>query len=624
MQNIERGPKIADGYGQSPRSISHPRRVSGLGLAILLFIGLLAGMGAITLRQVPLTRAAAQVAQFPPTLHQSHPLSETLSSLYLPAVLGSTDQFTQTPTATATSTVPAEPPREWDPRLTQRGTELIPAEVEPGEGYWRLVKAVWFNEEEAQGRHHIFVDVLDADGKRIVGLPVRIYWAAGETPLITQAKPGEPYAADFGMFDVAPSYGAKPNDGNPADDVWGMGLGSIDQPFHTIHSSYGLTWQWTIAGGPEQTATPTATPSPTPTATTTPTETATPTETSTPTVTPTLPAGVTATATSTASTTSTPTATGTATATATATPTPSIDWDPRLTQRGASLQTAVVGPGEGYWKLVRARWYNEQESGNRQHILVDALDENGARVAGIPVRIYWEGGQASITTETKPGEEYAANFSIGVPAPFYNAAPSGGSPADAVLGMGLGSLENPSGFIRASYGLTWRWTVVPAATATPTVTPTPTATPTATATGTPTVTATATATPTATPTATAVNFLFNRAELVSCAPNAGVTYVEGTLRLNGQPANGYRVAFSYEADGPLVAETISGPHTGYEGWNPGYYSHLLQTNGPREGDWWFWVMDGGGQRISALGFVHTDGSAGDGQCQQAVIDFHSQ
>jgi len=100
--------------------------------------------------------------------------------------------------------------------------------------------------------------------------------------------------------------------------------------------------------------------------------------------------------------------------------------------------------------------------------------------------------------------------------------------------------------------------------------------------------------------------------------------VEGTLRLSGQPANGYRVAFSYEADGPLVAETLSGPHTGYEGWNPGYYSHLLQTNGPREGDWWFWVMDGEGQRISALGFVHTDGTAGDGQCQQAVIDFDSQ
>ena len=91
-----------------------------------------------------------------------------------------------------------------------------------------------------------------------------------------------------------------------------------------------------------------------------------------------------------------------------------------------------------------------------------------------------------------------------------------------------------------------------------------------------------------------------------------------------QPVNGYRVAFSYAADGPVVAETISGPHTGYEGWNPGYYSHLLQANGPREGDWWFWVMDGAGARISALGFVHTHGTAGDGQCQQAVIDFHSQ
>jgi hypothetical protein len=107
-------------------------------------------------------------------------------------------------------------------------------------------------------------------------------------------------------------------------------------------------------------------------------------------------------------------------------------------------------------------------------------------------------------------------------------------------------------------------------------------------------------------------------------PNAGITYVQGTLRMGGEAANGYRVAFSYAADGPVVAETTSGPHTGYEGWNPGYYSHILQVGSPREGDWWFWVMNGAGERISALGFVHTDGGPGDGQCQQAVIDFHSE
>ena len=55
-----------------------------------------------------------------------------------------------------------------------------------------------------------------------------------------------------------------PSDGNPADAVTGMGLGSIELPRWNIHTSYGLTWQWVIAG--TATATPTLTPSPSATA----------------------------------------------------------------------------------------------------------------------------------------------------------------------------------------------------------------------------------------------------------------------------------------------------------------------------------------------------------------------
>jgi uncharacterized protein YraI len=116
---------------------------------------------------------------------------------------------------------------------------------------------------------------------------------------------------------------------------------------------------------------------------------------------------------------------------------------------------------------------------------------------------------------------------------------------------------------------------------------------------------------------------FNRALLQRCDPNAGVTYVQGTTYRNGQPTNGLLVAFSYAVDGPIVATVQSGPHQGYEGWSTGFYSHIIQHDGPREGDWFFWIVDGNGQRISAAAHVHTDGTAGDGRCQQAVIDFDS-
>ena len=437
------------------------RSISGFGLGMLLLLGCVLALTGWA--GDPTSAAAAWTGR---AANFTVPLTDT-TSLFLPLI-----QRPEQPTPTATAT----PTRQWDPRLDQRGAELRPAVVSPGQGYWRLVKALWFDEQEAQGRVNIFVDARSPENVRVVNVPIRFYWDAGEVIAFTQEKAGEDYAADFPMQSVAPAYGAKPHDGKPADEVWGMGLGSIEQPFHSIHTSYGLTWQWTIAGG--ATDTPTATPSATPTATTTPTP----------------PDGATATATPTASPTNTPTPTPTATVE------PDVDWDPRLTQRGASLQQAVVAPGQGYWKLVRARWYNEEESGNQQHILVDTLDVNGQRVAGLPVRVYWEGGEAGITTEAKPGEEYAANFALALPAPFYNAAPNDGSPADAVLGMGLGSLENPGGFIRASYGLTWRWTIKPAPTATPTPTPTETLTPTVTATATPTPTVTPTMTPTATAT----------------------------------------------------------------------------------------------------------------------------
>jgi hypothetical protein len=299
---------------------------------------------------------------------------------------------------------------------------LEEATPSPGQGYWRLISARWFDEEEAGGRHHILVDLLDEEGKRMVDLPVRIYWAGGETIIHTQAKPNEPYAADFGMFTVAPSYGAIPLSEDPADLLWGMGLGSIDQPKFTIHTSYGLVWQWTIYGG-ATTATPT------PTAT--------------------QPSPV-----------ETPTATATPSPSA---PEPTREWDPRLDQRGVILTSAEASPGQGYWRLITARWYNEQESNGRRHIFMDLRNANGDRIIGAPVRIYWNGGDVILSTEAKPGEAYAVNFGMNNIAPSYGARPADGQPADSVWGMGLGSIEQPEYAIQTSYGFTWQWAVKPSA-----------------------------------------------------------------------------------------------------------------------------------------------------------------
>jgi hypothetical protein len=147
--------------------------------------------------------------------------------------------------------LPPLPRVDWDPRLDLRGAVLIPAAVQPGEGYWRLVKGVWYDVgEEFNGNHNIYMDTLSAGGERQSGVPVEvtnldrsILW----TTIVTEPKPGAPYAADFAMYGLAPSYRAVPADGSPADAVSGMGLGSIEKPWEADHTNYGFVWQWTIA-----------------------------------------------------------------------------------------------------------------------------------------------------------------------------------------------------------------------------------------------------------------------------------------------------------------------------------------------------------------------------------------
>ena len=126
-----------------------------------------------------------------------------------------------------------------------------------------------------------------------------------------------------------------------------------------------------------------------------------------------------------------------------------------------------------------------------------------------------------------------------------------------------------------------------------------------------------------TPAPGAAGHLFKRAILSRCDPNGAVTYVYGTVYQNSQPVNGYRVVFSWQPDGAVVAGITSGPHAGYPSWAQGYYSHILEANAPREGDWWFWIQDEAGNRISEMAHVHTDGVAGEGKCQQALINFDS-
>lgn len=78
--------------------------------------------------------------------------------------------------------------------------------------------------------------------------------------------------------------------------------------------------------------------------------------------------------------------------------------------------------------------------------------------------------------------------------------------------------------------------------------------------------------------------------------------------------DGYRIVFSYEADGPWVtAPAVSGNQ------QPGFYTHIISVGGARSGNWFAWIVDVAGERISALAAFTTDGIGG--ACNVVTVNF---
>ena len=144
------------------------------------------------------------------------------------------------------ASVPAAPSRAWDGRLSQLGVNVADAGVASGQPYWKLIEAKWESEEEAGGRHHIFVEVVDEGGNRVVGAPITIFWSGGSNSGVTEDKNPPDYAFNYPMYMAGNSYNAKV-EGLPSDVIQGMGLGTPDLPFHTIHTSVKLIFQRTVA-----------------------------------------------------------------------------------------------------------------------------------------------------------------------------------------------------------------------------------------------------------------------------------------------------------------------------------------------------------------------------------------
>jgi len=148
-----------------------------------------------------------------------------------------------------TPTEPSLPPVDWDPRLKERGVSIdvtATHDLAPGQQFWRVVKACWYDEQEADGvgpDHHILIDVLDGFGRRVApGLSLLVEWPGDSTLIYTEAKAGEPWAANYPMSKSLNEFGVRVNDAlAPSEVLKGIGMGADGNS--GIHTSTGAVFQ---------------------------------------------------------------------------------------------------------------------------------------------------------------------------------------------------------------------------------------------------------------------------------------------------------------------------------------------------------------------------------------------
>lgn len=135
--------------------------------------------------------------------------------------------------STGTTPQPTLPPRQIDQRLIDRGVTVETPPLAPGDKFWRVVKARWYDEQEAGGRHHIYIEAPD-------GTPFMVTWPSGTVRGIANGRGGFD-AGNFPMSKSLNEFWLSINDGTPSENVKGIGMGANGNP--AIHTSTGVTFE---------------------------------------------------------------------------------------------------------------------------------------------------------------------------------------------------------------------------------------------------------------------------------------------------------------------------------------------------------------------------------------------
>lgn len=150
----------------------------------------------------------------------------------------------------------------------------------------------------------------------------------------------------------------------------------------------------------------------------------------------------------------------------------SLSWDPRLNDLNVTWHPAA-DCSAGCWRLVEARYEDDQESGGMHHIWARAQSQDGWLMEGQPWHVAWPEGDQRLVTK---GPSEWADFPMfagydpfqGEAGPYRAWMGDEEARSDVVAGMGLPLKHH------VNFRLTWRWqphdespTVTPVASSTP-------------------------------------------------------------------------------------------------------------------------------------------------------------
>jgi hypothetical protein len=120
------------------------------------------------------------------------------------------------------------------------------------------------------------------------------------------------------------------------------------------------------------------------------------------------------------------------------------------------LLEPVADETKPHWRLIEARWADEDEAAGKAYTYVKALDESGEPIEGAFFQA--DRGDAIDRAETKGRwDDYWGNYLItGLLGTYEISMDEGNLPSDKLINVGMGTEESPQEYIATSFFLTFQ------------------------------------------------------------------------------------------------------------------------------------------------------------------------